>query len=151
MMPEFLCLHDSILLDTLPDLSLKDWASITSSLSYASISEDIAFLLLLLLCRFSHFWLCATLWTAACLAPLSMGFSRQEWVATPSSTGSSQSRDEPESPTLHADSLLLSHQGSPMAFLTACTRFWVKHLKRLYYINFSDSNTRLQNINIRKL
>ena len=27
---------------------------------------------------FSHVWLCATLWTTACQAPLSMGFSRQE-------------------------------------------------------------------------
>ena len=30
-----------------------------------------------------------TLWTAACQAPLSMGFSRQEWVAIPFSRGSS--------------------------------------------------------------
>ena len=29
-------------------------------------------------CRFSRFWLFATLWTAAHQAPLSMGFSRQE-------------------------------------------------------------------------
>ena len=38
----------------------------------------------------------ATLWIVACQAPLSMGFSRQEdceWVATPSSGGSSQPRD----------------------------------------------------------
>ena len=28
-----------------------------------------------------------------------------EWVAMPSSKGSSQSRDQPRSPTLHADSL----------------------------------------------
>ena len=33
---------------------------------------------------FSHFWLCATLWTAACQTPLSMGFSRQEyWSGLP--------------------------------------------------------------------
>ena len=33
-------------------------------------------------CVWSHFrrvWLCATLWTVACQAPLSMGFSRQEY------------------------------------------------------------------------
>ena len=37
----------------------------------------------------------ATLWTVARQAPLSMGFSRQghEWVAVPSSRGSSQPRD----------------------------------------------------------
>ena len=34
---------------------------------------------LLLLSRFSRVWLCATLWTAACQASLSMGFSRQEY------------------------------------------------------------------------
>ena len=37
-----------------------------------------------------------------------------EWVAMPSSKGSSQSRDEPVSPALQADSLLLRHWGSPI-------------------------------------
>ena len=32
-----------------------------------------------MLSHFSHVWLSATLWTAACQAPLSMGFSRQEY------------------------------------------------------------------------
>ena len=36
-------------------------------------------MLLLLLRHFSHIQLCATLWTAASQAPLSMGFSRQEY------------------------------------------------------------------------
>ena len=36
-------------------------------------------LLLLLLSLFSHVWLCVTLWTAAHRAPLSIGFSRQEY------------------------------------------------------------------------
>ena len=41
-------------------------------------------LLLLLLTRFSRVWLCATSWTAAYQAPLSMGFSRQEyWSGVP--------------------------------------------------------------------
>ena len=36
------------------------------------------------LSSFSHVWLCATLWTVACQAPLSMGFSRQEsWSGLP--------------------------------------------------------------------
>ena len=35
-------------------------------------------------CCFSLAWLCATLWTVACQAPLSMGFSRQEyWSGLP--------------------------------------------------------------------
>ena len=33
----------------------------------------------LLLSPFSRVWLCATPWTVACQAPLSMGFSRQEY------------------------------------------------------------------------
>ena len=36
------------------------------------------FVLLLLLSHFSRVWLCATPWTAAHQAPLSLGFSRQE-------------------------------------------------------------------------
>ena len=43
-----------------------------------------------------YIWLCGTLWTAACQAPLSMGFSRQvylEWIAMPSSRESFQPSD----------------------------------------------------------
>ena len=41
-------------------------------------------MLLLLLSRFSRVRLCATPWTASCQAPLSMGFSRQEyWSGVP--------------------------------------------------------------------
>ena len=37
-----------------------------------------------MLSRFSHVWLCVTLWTVAFQAPLSMGFSRQEyWSGLP--------------------------------------------------------------------
>ena len=36
-----------------------------------------------------------------------------EWVAMPSSRGSSHSGIEPLSPALQADSLLLNHRGSP--------------------------------------
>ena len=38
---------------------------------------------------------------------------RLEWVAMPSSRGSSRSRKQPTSPALQADSLPLSHQESP--------------------------------------
>ena len=45
---------------------------------------DMGILLLLLLTRFSRVWLCATSRTAAYQAPLSMGFSRQEyWSVVP--------------------------------------------------------------------
>ena len=53
----------------------------------------------------------ATPWTIACLTPLSMGFSRQEheWVAMPSSRGSSRSRDQ--TGLLHCRRII--YQGSP--------------------------------------
>ena len=47
--------------------------------------------------HFSHVQLCGILWTVAHQAPLSMGFSQArilEWVAVPSSRGSSQPRDQ---------------------------------------------------------
>ena len=51
-----------------------------------------------MLSRFSYVQLFATLWAVVHQAPLSMGFSRQErileWVAMPSSRGSSQHRDQ---------------------------------------------------------
>ena len=53
----------------------------------------------------------------ACSLPgfLSMGFSQQYWSGLPHPPPGSLSNSgiEPESPALQADSLLLSHQGSP--------------------------------------
>ena len=71
------------------------------------------------MCVFSCFscvHLFATLWTSAHQAPLSMGFSRQEyWSRLPCPPP----EDLPDpgiqlgSPALQVDSLLLSHQGRP--------------------------------------
>ena len=61
-----------------------------------------------------------TLWTAAYQAPLSMGFSRQEYwsgLPCPSPRHLPDSGIEPVSPVapaLQADSLPLSYQGSPL-------------------------------------
>ena len=69
----------------------------------------------------------ATPWTVAHQAHPSMGFSKQEyyivhgilqarileWAAFPFSRGSSQSRDEPRSPTVWADPLPAEPQGRP--------------------------------------
>ena len=44
-----------------------------------TVQVSITDLLLLLLSRFIRVWLCATRWTAAPQAPLSTGFSRQEY------------------------------------------------------------------------
>ena len=67
----------------------------------------------------SNVWLFVTPWTVACQAPLSMGFSRQEyWNGLPFPTPGYLPNPgiEPEAPAvpaLQSDSLLLSHLGSP--------------------------------------
>jgi len=68
------------------------------------------------LSRVQHF---VTLWTVARQAPLSVGFSRQEYwsrLPFPSPGDLPDLRIEPRSPVspaLQGDSLLLSHRGSP--------------------------------------
>ena len=72
--------------------------------------------LLLLLGRFSCVWLCVTSRTVARQAPLSMGFSRQEyWSGLPCPPPGDLPNPgiEPKSPALQVGSLPLSHQGSP--------------------------------------
>ena len=65
----------------------------------------------------SRVQLCATLWTAARKAPLSIGFSRQEYwsgLPCPPPGGLPDPGIKPWSPALQADSLLLSHQGKSL-------------------------------------
>ena len=72
-----------------------------------------------MLSRFSHIQLFVTPWTVACQAPLSMGFSKQEyWSGLPCPSPGDLPNPgiklrSSASPALQADSLLLSHQGSP--------------------------------------
>ena len=76
--------------------------------------------LLLVLCvcqSFSHVLLFATPCTVAFQAPLSREFSRQEYwsgLPVPFPGDLPDPGLEPRSPTLRADSLPLSHQGSPL-------------------------------------
>ena len=68
------------------------------------------------LSHFSCVWLLVSLWTVAHQAPLSMGFSRQEyWRGLPCPPPGDLPHPgiEPVSSALQADSLLLSHWGSP--------------------------------------
>ena len=72
------------------------------------------------LCMHAHCFrrvrLFVTPWTVAHQAPLSMGFSRQEyWSGLPCPPPGDLSNPgvEPASSTLQVDSLLLSHGGSP--------------------------------------
>ena len=70
--------------------------------------------------HFSYVQLFAILWTLAHQAPLSMGFSRQEyWSGVPCSPPGDLPNPgiETGSPTMQADSLPLSHQGSPCKML----------------------------------
>ena len=84
-----------------------------------------------MLSRFSHVLLFATLWTIACQVPQSMRFSRQEcWRGFPCpppgdlpNTGTEP--ESPVAPALQADSLPLSHQGSPYAYICTCKHMCV--------------------------
>ena len=65
---------------------------------------------------FSNVWLCVILRTAVCQAPLSMEFSRQEYwsgLRFPYPGDLPNPGIKPRFPALQADSLQLSHQGSP--------------------------------------
>ena len=67
------------------DIDLLKPKANTQTLDIMNIMTSFVFplsLLLLLLSHFSRVWLCATLWTVACKAPLSMGFSGQEYWST---------------------------------------------------------------------
>ena len=76
-----------------------------------------------MLSHFSHVWLFATLWIVACQAPLFMGFFRQKyWSGLPCPSPGDLPYPEirpasPVSPALQADSVLLSHWGSPKGLL----------------------------------
>ena len=91
----------------------------------------------MLACMLSHFscvQLCATLWIVAHQAPLSMGFSRQEyWSGLPCPPPADLPDPgvkpmSPVSPALQADSLPLSHQRGPCVY-----RFIYIHI--FLYIN----------------
>ena len=72
-----------------------------------------------MLSRFTCVQFFVTLWTVAHQAPLSMGFSKQEyWSELPCPPPGDLPNPgikpvSPEAPTVQADSSLLSHQGSP--------------------------------------
>ena len=53
----------------------QDW----SDLAAAADSFYVGYVCCVVLSHFSHVWLFATLWSVALQAPLSMGFSRQEY------------------------------------------------------------------------
>ena len=85
-------------------------------------SQPYGLLLLLLLSRFSHVWLCATPETAAHQAPPSLGFSRQEhWSGLPFPFQCMKVKRESEV-TLIINSLLLQSQWERESFLAKKNR-----------------------------
>ena len=79
-------------------LSLKELVYFMQIIKFTGLQLIAEFPCVCMLSHFSCVWPFATLWTAAHQAPLSMGFSRKtrilEWVAMPSSRGSSWPRDQ---------------------------------------------------------
>ena len=79
------------------------------------------------LSHFSRVWLCATPWTVAPQAPLSMGLSRQEYWSGepfPSPGDLPDPGIGPGSPALQADSLLSEPQGKPILVLYPLPNKW---------------------------
>ena len=97
------------------------------------------------LSRFSHVRLCVTLWTVPRQAPLSMGFSRQEywnWLPFPSPGNLPHPGIEPaclkSNPLWQAGSLTLVPPGKPNITLYIESRVWYKWT---YYETETDSWT----------
>ena len=78
-------------------LSLKELVHFMQIIKFTGLELIVEFPCVCVLSHFSCVWLFVALWTAAHQAPLSVGFSRKtrilEWVAMPSSRGSSWPRD----------------------------------------------------------
>ena len=79
--------------------------------------------------RFSHIWLCTTLWTAACQVPWAMGFTRQEsWSSLPRPPPGELPDPgiKPTSLTSICNSRwVLYHLGGPICFVALGKLFYV--------------------------
>ena len=86
----------------------------------------------------SRVWLFRTPWTIACQAPLSVGFSWQEYwsgLPVPSPGDLSDPGIKPRSPTLQADSLLPEPPGKPHVRLCNCAELCAPcGLKSAFYM-----------------
>ena len=77
---------------------------------------------------FSHVQLLVTLWTVAHQAPLSMGFSRQEYwsgLPFPSLEDLPNPGTEPRFPTLQSDSLLSEPPGKPQSSIRVVSNIMI--------------------------
>ena len=90
-----------------------------------------------------------TPWTVACQSPLSLGFPRQEyWSGLPFSTSGDLSDPgiNPVSPVLQADSLPLSHLGSPVNLLAF--KHTHTHTSPINLLAFKHTHTHTSPINL---
>ena len=87
----------------------------------------------------SHVWLFATPWTVAHQAPLSMGFSRQEyWSGLPFHFPGDLSNlgIEPRSPTFQAGSLPSEPPGKPVTlYKRLSNKLWAWHFVLFFYLS----------------
>ena len=88
----------------------------------AGVWESLSYILLhsRVVSHFSHVQLFASLWTVAPQAPLSLGFSRQEYwsgLPCPSPGDLPDPEIKPRAPTLQADSLPAELQGKPLTYI----------------------------------
>ena len=91
--------------------------------------------ILMSMCVLSSVWLFLILWTVACQIPLSMGLSREEYwsgLLFPPLGSFPDPGIEPASPTLQADSLPLSHRGSPYIHV---------HTNNIYMCMYTHTHT----------
>ena len=95
-------------------------ASSFAEIEFTNLSPSPGWKLLAVLSWFIHVHLLVTPWTVAHQAPLSMGFSRQEYwsgLPCPPPGDLPSQRIEPMSPALQADSFLSEPAGKPESFL----------------------------------
>ena len=100
------------------------WEFLLSS-QFFCVSKIVLYVCML--SHFSHVQLFVTLRTLAYQAPLSMEFPRQEYWSRwwfPSPGDLPDPGIEPGSPTLWADTLHLSHLGSPVYTVEGKNGFW---------------------------
>ena len=122
--------------DPQPQNLATRWTGIASGSLESSLSLYLRLLLLPLFSHFGRVRLCVTLWTVAHQAPLSIRFYRQEYLQWGSFCPPKDLPDpriKPRSPALQADSLLLSHQGSPYLRLRSL-KVWTLDWQNQYYL-----------------
>ena len=101
--------------------------------------------------RFGHVWFCVTLWTGTHQAPLSVGFSRQEYWRGSTCLPPGDLPDpgiEPKSPAWPVGSLLLAPPGKPLVrykyyFFFLCSQYIVSlPLTWKVFVGKSDDSLR---------